>query len=230
MRLTQAIHIPAHPSTDHGNLPRGGRVLIIGASGGCGIAGLQLAQYLGASEVIGVSSDKNRELVLRQGATGFVDYNTTNFADQCGASAADIAKFDVVYDCASGSGAGENYKTSALTCLRAANAEAGRKHGQYVAINGPAGMWLRMFTIGQKKNEHLFITNANSKDLTLISQLVDDGWSDGAQRLNPIVRKVLPLTSQAELVRCLIRVICRCVCVIMTFTMITIFIKIFTIH
>ena len=27
--------------------------------------------------------------------------------------------------------------------------------GQYVAINGAASMWVRNFTIGQKKNEHL---------------------------------------------------------------------------
>ena len=168
-------------STDHGKLPRGGRVLVIGASGGCGIAGLQLAKYLGASEVVAVSSEKNRELVLRQGATGFIDYTTTNFVDSCGAGAADIEKFDVVYDCASGSGADENYKPSALTCLRAANTEEGRKHGQYVAINGPASMWLRMFTIGQKKNEHLFGVSANTKDLNLLAQLVDGGWSDGIQ-------------------------------------------------
>ena len=192
-----------YSSTDHGNLPRGGRLLVIGASGGCGIAGLQLAQYLGASEVIGVSSDNKRELVLREGATGYVDYTTTNLTDRSGASSADIAKFDVVYDCASGSGPGENYKTLALTWLRAANTEEGRKHGQYVAINGPAGMWLQMFALDQKTNEHLFLTDANTKDLNLLAQLVDDGWSNGTQRLNPIVMKVLPLTSQAELVRCL---------------------------
>ena len=156
---------------------------------------------MGASEVIGVSSGKNRELVLREGATVHVDYKTTNFADRYGASAADNEKFDVVYDCASGSGAGENYKAAALTCLRTADAEEGREHGQYVAINGPASMWLRKFTIGQKTNEHLFLTDANTKDLNLLSQLVDGGWSDGTRRLNPIVTKVLSLTSQADVVR-----------------------------
>ena len=149
-----------------------------------------------------MSSGKNRELVLREGATVHVDYKTTNFADRYGASAKDNERFDVVYDCASERG-GVIYRTAAVACLRAANTEEGRKHGQYVAINGPASMWLRMFTIGQKKNEHLFGVSANTKDLNLLAHLVDDGWSDGTQRLNPIVMKVLSLTSQADVVRCL---------------------------
>ena len=187
--------------TDHGKLPRGGRVLVIGASGGCGIAGLQLAQYMGASEVLGVSNSNKQELVLREGATGYVEYTNTNFTDYSGASAADNAKFDVVYDCASGPGADENYKTLALTWLRPANAKEGRKHGQYVALNGPVSMWLQSFAVNQSTNEHLFLTDANTKDLNFLANLVDDGWSDGTQRLNPIVMKVLSLTSQAHVVR-----------------------------
>ena len=175
-------------------------MLVIGASGGCGIAGLQLAKYLGASEVVAVSSRQNRELVLREGATDHVDYTTTNFADSCGIGAADHKKFDVVYDCASPYAGGESYKAAALTCLRAADPE---KHGQYVALNGPAAMWLRWFTIGQEENENLFATDANTKDLDLLAKLVDSGWGFGAKRLNPVILKVFPLTSQADVVRCL---------------------------
>ena len=150
-----------------------------------------------------MSSAKNRELVLREGATGHIDYNSTNFADRCGASASDKERFDVVYDCASGSGGGEDYKTSAVTCLRGADAEVGRSHGQYVAISGAASMWLRMFTIGQKRNENLFISEPNTKDLNLLSELVDSGWADAVHKLHPVVMKVLPLTSQAMVVRAL---------------------------
>ena len=155
---------------------------------------------MGAADVIGVASAKNRNLVLREGATGYIDYTTADFADSCGASASDKEKFDVVYDCATGSGAGEDYRAAAVSCLRDADAQKGRKHGQYVTINGPAGMWMRMFTIGQKKNEHLFLMDSNTKDLNLLSQLVDDGWSDGAHKLNPIIMKVLSLSSQADVV------------------------------
>ena len=211
-----ALPIPPHTHTrppplphththtlDHGNLTQGGKVLVIGATGGCGIAGMQLARYMGASEVVGVSSEENREVVLKEGGTGYIDYKTTNLADRCAPSALDNKRYDVVYDCASGSQTGENYKTSALTCLREADAGAGHKHGQYVAINGHRGAWLRAVMNMQKENQHIFLTVANTKDLNLLSQLVDNGWSDGTKRLNPVVMKVFPLTSQAQVVRCL---------------------------
>jgi len=36
-------------------------------------------------------------------------------------------------------------------------------------------MWIRHFTIGQKKNEHLFLTNANTTDLKILADLADKG-------------------------------------------------------
>ena len=48
---------------DYGGLKKRGRVLIIGASGGCGIAALQLAKSMGAGNVFAVCSGKNAELV-----------------------------------------------------------------------------------------------------------------------------------------------------------------------
>ena len=141
--------------------------MVIGASGGCGIAGLQLAQYMNASEVIAVSSDKNRELVLQEGATGYLNYATTNIADRCKARTDPMEKFDIVYDCVTGSGSGDSYKSSALACLRHANITAGRKHCQYVAAGGGTGIWMRMF--GPKQNEHLFLNKPNTTDLNLIA-------------------------------------------------------------
>merc|ERR1711936_211582 len=51
---------------DQGGLQEGDKVLVIGASGGCGIAGVQLAKSLGASEIVGVCSGKNKDMVLKQ--------------------------------------------------------------------------------------------------------------------------------------------------------------------
>merc|ERR1719348_2235898 len=59
---------------DKGSIKEGDRVLVIGASGGCGLAGVHLAKALGAEEVVGVCSGRNKELVLGQGATKVVDY------------------------------------------------------------------------------------------------------------------------------------------------------------
>ncbi|EQC28899.1 hypothetical protein SDRG_13409 [Saprolegnia diclina VS20] len=49
--------------TKHG-FQAGQSVLVIGASGGCGTAAIQLAKGLGAREVVGVCSKANEELVL----------------------------------------------------------------------------------------------------------------------------------------------------------------------
>ena len=59
---------------DYGKLAEGGRLLIIGASGGCGISSLQLAKVLKASDIIGVCSGKNEAIVRENGATDVIDY------------------------------------------------------------------------------------------------------------------------------------------------------------
>ena len=59
---------------DYGKLLEGGRLLIIGASGGCGLASLQLAKVMKASDIVGVCSGKNEAIVRDNGATEVIDY------------------------------------------------------------------------------------------------------------------------------------------------------------
>lgn len=73
-----------------GQVRHGDRVLVIGASGALGTAGVQIAKSLGAY-VVGVCSAKNRDLVLSLGANEAVDYNTDNFL-------ASAERYDVIYD------------------------------------------------------------------------------------------------------------------------------------
>ena len=95
-------------------------------------------------------------------------------------------KFDIIYDAASGSGAGEDYKTQSEQLLKQKTEE--KQHGQYVAINGGVAMWLRTFTIGHKKNQHLLLMDANTKDLEYLASLVDEG------KFKPVIAEQLPFS------------------------------------
>jgi D-arabinose 1-dehydrogenase-like Zn-dependent alcohol dehydrogenase len=57
----------------------GQTVVIIGASSGTGLMGVQIAKALGAARVIGVCSEKNAELVKQLGADVVIDYTTESW-------------------------------------------------------------------------------------------------------------------------------------------------------
>lgn len=75
---------------DIGQLKKGQRILINGASGSLGTAAIQLAKRMGAY-VVGVCSGKNTLIVKQLGADEVVDYTTTNFTKL-------PQTFDLIYD------------------------------------------------------------------------------------------------------------------------------------
>ncbi|MEM9558115.1 MAG: NADP-dependent oxidoreductase [Acidobacteriota bacterium] len=69
----------------------GVRVAVLGASGGVGTFAVQIARQLGASEVVGVASGLNEQLVRDLGATDFVDYKSHDPTEA-------IRDVDIVFD------------------------------------------------------------------------------------------------------------------------------------
>ena len=107
---------------------------------GVGAALVQLiSREVQVQMLIAELSGEAMEYVKQNGAHRAIDYASERIEALFGKQAANDDRFDVVYDCATNSGAGEDYKAQALQCLK-------QPSGQYVAINGALGMWLRLFT------------------------------------------------------------------------------------
>ncbi len=145
-------------------------ILIIGASGGCGLAGLQLCKALGISRIVAICSKKNEEFVRDHGATEVVDYSNASelesfFFENSG-------KFDGVYDAATNSGGGEDYWNKSLDLLKR-DQDDQTVVGQYTALNGPASKWIRALIGREFENESIIMTDSNTADLELITQLLD---------------------------------------------------------
>jgi NADPH:quinone reductase-like Zn-dependent oxidoreductase len=110
---------------DKGQVQRGERVLVNGASGGVGTYAVQIAKILGA-EVTGVCSARNVALVQSLGADHVIDYAARDFTS-------DGTRYDVIID---------TIGNHSLSALRGALAQDGR----LVMVGGAPGNWLGALT------------------------------------------------------------------------------------
>ncbi|MBS9806442.1 NAD(P)-dependent alcohol dehydrogenase [Bacillus cereus] len=98
-----------------GQIKKGQRVLIYGASGSVGTAAVQLAKYFGAT-VTAICSSSNFDLVTGLGADNVIDYMKEDFTKQG-------EHYDIIFDAVG------KYKKSLCT-------DALMPNGKYVSVNG----------------------------------------------------------------------------------------------
>ena len=170
LTFEQAAVVPVSALTalqalrDAGHVDAGQRVLIIGASGGVGSYGVQLAKAFGA-EVTAVASTSKLDLVRSLGADHVVDYTREDFAR--GAE-----RYDLILDI------GGNSRTSRLRSVLAPRGTlvfvGGESGGR---ITGGMGRQLRAAILSLFVRQRLVMhsTKERASDLLPLTELIEAG-------------------------------------------------------
>lgn len=159
-----------------GGIQAGQKVLIVGASGGIGTFAVQIAKAFD-SEVTGVCSTRNVELVESLGADHVIDYSRQDFA-------AGDQSYDLILATA-------GYRS--IFDYRRALAPG----GHYVATGGEMAQIFQPMLLGPFiSSEGRTMTNLSMKpdqdDLTLVKELIEAG------KVSPVIDKSFPVSELAQ--------------------------------
>ena len=189
LSFEQAAAVPVAALTalqglrDRGQIETGQKVLIVGASGGVGTFAVQIAKSFG-TDVTGVCSTTNLDMVRSIGADRVIDYTQENFT-QSG------QRYDLIFDMAG---------THSLSdCRRALT-----PRGTYVVVGAPSGRWLTgpdrflkalVLSLFVSQRMVPFITTANKEDLVVLKDLIEAG------KVTPVIDRIYPLSEVPEAIR-----------------------------
>jgi NADPH:quinone reductase-like Zn-dependent oxidoreductase len=181
MTFEQAAAVPLAAFTalqglrDKGQIQPGQKVLINGASGGVGTFAVQIAKSFG-TEVTGVCSTRNLDMVRSIGADHVIDYTQADFT-QTG------QRYDLIFD-AVGNRSVSDYKRAL-------------SHNGICSVAGFTSL-SRLFQImllGGKKVGMMKTAKANKEDLVFIKELLEAG------KVVPVIDRCYPLAETAEAIR-----------------------------
>ncbi len=158
------------------DLRKGRRILIYGASGSIGIAGVQLAKYFEA-DVTAVCNTKNIEIVRSLGADKVVDYTQEDFTKNG-------QTYDVIFDAVG--------KHSFGRCRGSLS-----RGGIYLATDGLQNLILALWTwrIGDKKVIFPIPPRYTKKDVLFLKELIEAG------RYRAVIDRCYPLEDVVEATR-----------------------------
>ena len=138
------------------DLRKGQTIVVYGASGAIGTAGVQLAKYFGA-DVTAVCNTKNLELVRSLGADSVIDYTKDDFTKNG-------QTYDVIFDAVGK----HSFKRSKGSL---------KPRGIYLATDGFQNLFLALWTsrFGQKKVMFQLPPRYAKKDILFLKELVEAG-------------------------------------------------------
>jgi NADPH2:quinone reductase len=153
---------------------KGQKVLIIGASGGIGTFGVQIAKLYGA-EVTGVCGPGNVNMVKKIGADFVIDYTKEDYTknDQT---------YDIIFDAI-----GANTLSKCKKILS--------DKGSYVSnnfLNSPKHIFQLMTNRFRKKKLKIGVANEGADNLNLFREWIENG------KIKPVIDTVYPLNQTAD--------------------------------
>jgi NADPH:quinone reductase-like Zn-dependent oxidoreductase len=159
-----------------GALRKSQTIVVYGASGAIGTAGVQLAKYLGA-DVTAVCGTKNLELVKSLRADRVIDYTKEDFTKNG-------QTYDVIFDAVG--------KESFKRCVDSLN-----PGGRYLATDGFRNLFLALWTsrFGDKKVMFQLPPRYAKQDLVLLKELVE------ARKFHAVIDRCYPLEEVVEAAR-----------------------------
>jgi len=153
---------------------KGHKVLIIGASGGIGIFGVQIAKLYGA-EVSGVCGPSNVDMVKEIGADFVIDYTKEDYTKN-------DKTYDIIFDAI-----GANTLSKCKKILS--------DKGSYVSnnfLNSPKHIFQLMTNRFRKKKLKIGVANESADNLNLLREWIENG------KIKPVIDTVYPLNQTAD--------------------------------
>jgi NADPH:quinone reductase-like Zn-dependent oxidoreductase len=186
MTFEQAAAVPVAAITalqglrDKGKIQSGQKVLVNGASGGVGTFAVQIAKSFG-TEVTGVCSTRNVDLVRSIGADHVIDYTKEDFTNG-------TQRYDLIFDLIGNHSFSERRRVLNPNgiCVMAGVGGAGWHDGMGMRLAGELNAYVRSRFVCEKFVA--YIAAFNKADMTILADLIQSG------KMRPIIDRTYTLS------------------------------------
>jgi NADPH2:quinone reductase len=185
-----------HALAQRGQLQAGETLLVLGASGGVGLAAVEIGKAMGATVIAAASSAEKLEVARNAGADVLVDYTTESLKDRLKELTGGKG-VDVIYDPVGGKSFEEAFRSIAwngrMLVVGFASGEIPALPANLPLLKGAALVGVFWGTFAQRQPKD---------NLANFHQLL--AWRDEG-RIRPLVSRVFPLAEAAEAIEHLAR-------------------------